>query len=249
MSEKLIYDFDEPCSGGRELLGGKGLGLAEMTALGLPVPAGFTITTEACRAHLAHPGALPVELELEIEEHLSALERRTGKRLGDPIDPLLVSVRSGGAISMPGMMETILNLGLNDAVIREARPAAVHFLLDAYRRLIQMYGEVVEGIDSGAFARELERLERRRAGSLRNGDLEELVDSFRGIYLSATGTDFPQDPKRQLLAAVASVFDSWDAPRAIIYRETSGISGDLGTAANVMEMVFGNRDGTSATGV
>ncbi len=249
MSEKLVYDFDEPCNGGRELLGGKGLGLAEMTALGLPVPAGFTITTEACRTHLAHPGALPVELEFEIEEHLSALERRTGKRLGDPVDPLLVSVRSGGAISMPGMMETILNLGLTDAAIRQAPPAAIHFLLDAYRRLIQMYGEVVEGIEPAAFARELERLERRRGGSLENRDLEELVDSFRGIYLSATGTDFPQDPKRQLLAAVASVFDSWDAPRAVVYREQAGISSDLGTAANVMEMVFGNRDGRSATGV
>jgi pyruvate,orthophosphate dikinase len=150
---------------------------------------------------------------------------------------------------MPGMMETILNLGLNDAAVRQAPPAAVHFLLDAYRRLIQMYSEVVEGVDPSSFARELERLEQHRGGPLRNGDLQELVDSYRGIYLEATGADFPQDPRRQLFAAVASVFDSWNAPRACVYRETSGISGDAGTAANVMQMVFGNRDGRSATGV
>jgi pyruvate,orthophosphate dikinase len=249
MTDKLVFDFDEACDGGRELLGGKGLGLAEMTALGLPVPAGFTITTEACREHLAHGGELSVALRAEIEEHLAALERSTGKHFGDPVDPLLVSVRSGGPVSMPGMMETILNLGLNDATVREAPPAAVHFLLDAYRRLIQMYGEVVEGIDPSTFARELERLEERRGGPLQNADLEELVDSFRGIYIEATGVDFPQDPRRQLFAAVAAVFDSWNAPRACVYRETSGISNDAGTAANVVQMVFGNRDARSATGV
>ncbi len=249
MTEKLVYDFDEPCDGGRNMLGGKGLGLAEMTVLGLPVPAGFTVTTEACRYHLAHPGPLPLELQNEIDEHLAALERRTGKGFGDPTDPLLVSVRSGGPVSMPGMMETILNLGLNDAAIRQAPPASVHFLLDAYRRLIQMFGEVVEGLDSAVFAAELERLEQRRGGTLGNEDLEELVDSFRGIYLEATGADFPQDPRRQLFAAVESVFESWNAPRARVYRETAGISGDAGTAANIVQMVFGNRDGRSATGV
>ncbi|HVC87569.1 MAG TPA: pyruvate, phosphate dikinase [Gaiellaceae bacterium] len=249
MTAKLVYDFDEPCEGGRDLLGGKGLGLAEMTVLGLPVPAGFTISTEACRHHLGEPGALPVDLRTEIEQHLAQLERRTGRRFGDPVDPLLVSVRSGGPVSMPGMMETVLNLGLNDAVIRRAMPLALPFLLDAYRRLIQMYGEVVAGVEPVLFAKELERFEAHRDPDHAHDDLYELVDTFRGIYLLATGGDFPQDPREQLFAAVAAVFDSWNAPRARVYRETSGISDDAGTAANVMQMVFGNRDERSATGV
>jgi pyruvate,orthophosphate dikinase len=249
MTAKLVYDFDEPCEGGRELLGGKGLGLAEMTMLGLPVPAGFTISTEACRHHLREPGALPADLRAEIEHHLSLLEQRTGQRFGDPVDPLLVSVRSGGAVSMPGMMETVLNLGLNDAVIRRATPSALPFLLDAYRRLIQMYGEVVAGVDAALYAKELERFEARRDPDHAHDDLYELVDTFRGIYLLATGVDFPQDPREQLFAAVTAVFDSWNAPRARVYRETAGIPEDAGTAANVMQMVFGNRDDHSATGV
>ena len=248
MTAKLIYDFDEYCEGGRDILGGKGLGLAEMTALDLPVPCGFTITTEACRHYLADHGPLPSDLRAEIEQHLALLEERTGQRFGDPADPLLVSVRSGGPVSMPGMMETVLNLGMSDAVIRQAPPAAVHFLLDDYRRLIQMYGEVVAGIDSALFAKELEAFEARDPET-HNGDLSELVDSFRGIYLLATGTDFPQDPREQLFAAIAAVFDSWNAPRAQVYRKTAGISEDAGTAANVMQMVFGNRDSRSATGV
>jgi pyruvate,orthophosphate dikinase len=248
MSTQLVFDFDEPCDGGRALLGGKGLGLAEMTALGLPVPAGFTISTEACRHYLADHGPLPDDLRAEIREHLARLEQHTGMRLGDPTAPLLVSVRSGGAVSMPGMMETILNLGLSDAVIRRAAPASVHFLLDAYRRLIQMYGEVVAGIDPGLFAKELELFEERRTRAA-NDDLYELVDTFRGIYLLSTGAEFPQDPLEQLEAAVTAVFDSWNAPRARVYRETAGISNDAGTAANVMQMVFGNRDAKSATGV
>ena len=249
MTAKLIYDFDEHCEGGREVLGGKGLGLAEMTALDLPVPLGFTVTTEACRHHLAHPGPLPVELCAEIEQHLALLEERAGQRFGDPAEPLLVSVRSGGPVSMPGMMETILNLGMNDAVIRQAHPAAVHFLLDDYRRLIQMYGEVVAGIDSALFAKELEAFEALDEQAHGHDDLYELVDTFRGIYLLATGTDFPQDPRQQLFAAVAAVFDSWNVPRARVYRATAGISEDAGTAANVVQMVFGNRDSRSATGV
>jgi len=249
MTAKLIYDFDEYCEGGREVLGGKGLGLAEMTALDLPVPLGFTVTTEACRHHLAHPGPLPVELCAEIEQHLALLEERAGQRFGDPAEPLLVSVRSGGPVSMPGMMETILNLGMNDAVIRQAHPAAVHFLLDDYRRLIQMYGEVVAGIDSALFAKELEAFEALDEQAHGHDDLYELVDTFRGIYLLATGTDFPQDPRQQLFAAVAAVFDSWNVPRARVYRATAGISEDAGTAANVVQMVFGNRDSRSATGV
>ncbi len=250
MTAKLVYDFDEYCEGGRDVLGGKGLGLAEMTALDLPVPAGFTITTEACRHYLADHGPLPADLREEIEQHLALLEERTGQRFGDPANPLLVSVRSGGPVSMPGMMETVLNLGMGDAVIRQAQPEAVHFLLDDYRRLIQMYGEVVAGIDSALFAKELEAFEARDHNETpTHDDLNELVDAFRGIYLDATGTDFPQDPKEQLFAAVAAVFDSWNAPRAQVYRKTAGISEDAGTAANVVQMVFGNRDSRSATGV
>ena len=249
MIDNLVYDFDEPCDGGRELLGGKGLGLAEMTALGLPIPAGFTVTTEACRRYLAAGGPLPVELRAEIEGHVTALEARTGKRFGDPADPLLVSVRSGGPISMPGMMESILNLGLSDAAIRQAPLDRVRFLLDAYRRLIQMYGEVVAGLDPATFARELELVEARHGAPLTIDALFELVDTYRGLYLSGTGADFPQDPREQLFAAVAAVFESWNAPRACVYRSEYGISGDGGTAANVVQMVFGNRDSQSATGV
>ena len=249
MSEKLVYDFDEPCLGGRELLGGKGAGIAEMTELGLPVPDGFTVTTEACRRYLDDPGALSGDLRAEIRAHLAGLERRTGKRLGDPADPLLVSVRSGGAVSMPGMMETILDLGLNDAAISRAPLPRVRFLLDAYRRLIQMFGEVVEGIDPAIFSHELADVEERHGTPLTIDALDELVGRNRRIYMDATGTEFPQDPHEQLLRAVAAVFESWNAPRACVYREQYGIDAEAGTAANVMQMVFGNRDAASATGV
>ncbi len=249
MIDQLVYDFDEHCDGGRELLGGKGLGLAEMTTLGLPVPAGFTVTTEACRRYRAHRGPLPTELHAEIARHLGELEKRTGKRFGDPLNPLLLSVRSGGPVSMPGMMETILNLGLSDAAIKQAPLHDVRFLLDAYRRLIQMYGEVVAGIEPGCFAHELERVEQLHDTPLTIDALFELVDGYRDLYAAATGDGFPQDPREQLFNAVAAVFDSWNAPRAQIYRAQYGISDAAGTAANVMQMVFGNRDAHSATGV
>src|SRR5579862_6860581 len=237
---KLVYDFDEHCDNGRALLGGKGLGLAEMTQLGLPVPRGFTITTEAGRLSDTR-GELPAELLLEIDEHLAHLEEITGKRFGDPRRPLLVSVRSGGPISMPGMMETILNLGLNRRIVEELayRDGNVHLAFDAYRRLIQMYGEVVAGIEAEAFATARDA-EPGMAASLR---------AFERVYEQHTGTPFPQDPHEQLTAAIRSVFASWDAPRAVVYRRQYGISDDLGTAANVVEMVFGNRDERSATGV
>jgi pyruvate, orthophosphate dikinase len=249
MTTKLVYDFDEDCEGGRELLGGKGLGLAQMTSLGLRVPDGFTVTTEACRETLANGGRLRPELHAEINRHVATLELRTGTSLGDPTAPLLVSVRSGGAVSMPGMMETILDIGVNDEVIECARPADLRFLLDDYRRLIQMFGEVVDGIDGYAFARELELIERRHLPPLTIDALYEVVRAFRAIYRSETGREFPQDPREQLTRAVAAVFSSWNAPRAIVYREEYGISADAGTAANVMQMVFGNRDSHSATGV
>ena len=231
---RYVYDFDEPTEGGRELLGGKGIGLAEMTQLGVPVPAGFTITTDACRAYMASGGELPEGLEGEIDEHLARLEQTTGKRFGDPDDPLLVSVRSGAAVSMPGMMDTILNVGLNDqAVVSDE-----HFLLDSYRRLIQMYGEIVEGIDAHRFEEALDE-----------EDLRPTIDRFKEIYREETGRDFPQDAKEQLGRAVRAVFESWDTPRAQHYRRYNKIPHDLGTAVNVVQMVFGNKGDQSGTGV
>ena len=254
MRPKLIFDFDEECAGGRALLGGKGIGLAEMTQLGLPVPKGFTITTEACRAYMA-AGREPETLAEEVGEHLARLEHATGKRFGDPDRPLLLSVRSGGPISMPGMMETILNLGLNREVAEGLADSSgdTRFAYDDYRRLIQMYGEVVEGIDAAAFADELEHLKQGRDivhdADLTGADLYRLVWRFEEIFHERTGKPFPSDPREQLTAAIRAVFASWNVPRAVVYRHEYGISDDLGTAVNVMEMVFGNRDERSATGV
>ena len=250
-----VYNFDEPCEGGRELLGGKGVGLAEMTQLGVPVPAGFTITTEACRETMARGGEWPEGLAEEIEEHLRHLEERTGKRFGDPHDPLLVSVRSGAAISMPGMMDTILNLGLSDVAVEglAERTGNPRFAFDSYRRLIQMYGEVVEGIDGHRLEQELQALKSRRGVSqdveLTAEDLQQLVQTFKGIYEQETGHAFAQDAREQLNRAVGAVFESWDTPRAQVYRRAHDIPDDLGTAANVVQMVFGNKGEGSSTGV
>jgi pyruvate,orthophosphate dikinase len=252
---RYVYDFDEDAGGGRELLGGKGIGLAEMTQLGIPVPAGFTITTDACRAYLAAGGAVPEGLDDEIDEHLAALEGKGGKRFGDERDPLLVSVRSGAAISMPGMMDTILNLGLNDASVEGLVETTgdARFALDSYRRLVQMYGEVVDGVDASRFEHALAELKRARDVEhdveLSAGDLRELVQAFKTIYEEGTGRPFPQDPREQLRRAYRAVFDSWNAPRAQVYRRTYDIPDDLGTAVNVVQMVFGNRGEHSGTGV
>jgi pyruvate, orthophosphate dikinase len=252
---KYVYDFDEPSGGGRELLGGKGTGLAEMTQLGVPVPAGFTITTDACRAYASTGRSLPDGLEEEIAEHLEALEDKTGKRFGDERDPLLVSVRSGAAVSMPGMMDTILNLGLNDESVEGLAKTCANprFAYDSYRRLIQMYGEVVDGIDGHRFEERLTELKRAKGVSqdtdLDADDLSRLVDAFKEIYREETGRDFSQDPREQLSRAVEAVFDSWDTPRAQVYRRAHDIPDDLGTAVNVVQMVFGNKGETSATGV
>jgi pyruvate, orthophosphate dikinase len=254
-ASRYVYDLDEPADGGRELLGGKGLGLAEMTQLGVPVPAGFTITTDACRAYMAAGGELPDGLEAQVEEHLAALEERTGKRFGDPDDPLLVSVRSGAAVSMPGMMDTILNLGLNDEATEglAERTGNERFARDSYRRLIQMYGEVVDGIAAHRFEEALGALKRERGAAqdtdLEAADLAALIDTYKGIYRDKTGSDCPQDARGQLLRAVRAVFDSWDTTRAQVYRRAHGIPDDLGTAVNVVQMVFGNKGATSATGV
>jgi pyruvate,orthophosphate dikinase len=229
---RYVYDFDEPADGGRELLGGKGIGLAEMTQLGIPVPAGFTITTDACRAYMASGGEV-AGLDEEVAKHVERLEESTGKGFGDEGDPLLVSVRSGAAVSMPGMMDSILNVGLNDeSVVGLARSTDnEEFARDCYRRLIQMFGETVDRIPHESFS------------------VDDTVEHAREIYERETGHGFPQDAREQLRRAIAAVFDSWNTPRAQTYRRTYGISDDLGTAVNIVQMVFGNRGEGSATGV
>jgi pyruvate, orthophosphate dikinase len=252
---RYVYDFDEQAEGGRDLLGGKGVGLAEMTRLGIPVPAGFTITTDACRAYMDAEGELPPGLEDEIEAHIRALEDKTGKPFGDSEDPLLVSVRSGAAVSMPGMMDTILNLGLNDEAVEGlARTTGnARFANDSYRRLIQMYGEVVDGIDSHRFEDALAKLKEARKSTqdvdLTADDLAGLIETYKEIYREETGGEFPQDAREQLGRAVRAVFESWNTPRAQVYRRAHHISDDLGTAVNVVQMVFGNKGERSATGV
>ncbi len=255
MDTHYVYDFSSGGGLGRELLGGKGVGLAEMTAIGLPVPAGFTVTTEACREFMRLGGVFPEGLSAEIERAVVRLEEATGKRFGDSSDPLLVSVRSGGAVSMPGMMDTILNLGLNDdAVEGLARSTGnERFAFDAYRRLLQMFGDVVAGVDGHLFERELAALKAERDVAhdvdLDAGDLRELVGRFRQIYAEHAGGPFPQEAHEQLEQAVRAVFDSWETPRAQVYRRANGIPDDLGTAVSVVQMVFGNKGDDSSTGV
>ena len=252
---RYVYDYDEEAPGGRELLGGKGIGLAEMTALGVPVPAGFTITTDACRAYMASGKTVPEGLDDEVGKHIAALEQTAGKLFGNPSDPLLVSVRSGAAVSMPGMMDSILNLGLNDVAV-EGQAAATgnpRFAYDSYRRLIQMYGEVVDGVDGHRFESAIADLKASRGVSndleLEADDLRELIETFQRIYEEEVGSGFPQDPREQLRRAYRAVFDSWDAPRAQVYRRTYEIPDDIGTAVNVVQMVFGNKGESSGTGV
>jgi pyruvate,orthophosphate dikinase len=250
-----VYDFDEPSDGGRALLGGKGIGLAEMTQLGLPVPAGFTITTAACRDAMARGGAFPDGLIDEVLEHVERMEERTGRRFGDPHDPLLVSVRSGAAISMPGMMDTILNVGLSDVAVRGLVESTGNprFAYDSYRRLIQMYGDTVDGVDPHRFESELRKLKDARGVShdvdLDADDLAALVDTFKSIYEQDLGRPFPQDAREQLRRAIDAVFASWNTPRAQVYRRAHEIPDDLGTAVNVVQMVFGNKGERSGTGV
>jgi pyruvate, orthophosphate dikinase len=251
---RYIYDFDEEAPGGRAQLGGKGIGLSEMTQMGLPVPAGFTVTTDACRAFM-RSGALPDELESELDAAIHRLEERTGKRFGSTVDPLLVSVRSGAAISMPGMMDSVLDLGLSDAAAEglAERTGNAHFAFDSYRRLIQMYGEVVVGIDGSRFEEALSAVKRERGVTadtdLTSDDLREVVATFERIYVNALGRGFPQDARTQLRNAVEAVFKSWQNPRAKVYRQLNDIPDTIGTAVNVVQMVFGNAGASSATGV
>ncbi|MEU4371036.1 pyruvate, phosphate dikinase [Micromonospora chersina] len=248
---RYVYDFIEGDRSRADVLGGKGANLAEMTRLGLPVPPGFTVTTDACRAYLA-TGAPPAGLFEEVNAHLRMIEARLDRRLGDPGDPLLLAVRSGGRYSMPGMMETILDIGLNDATVGglAARSGDERFAWDSYRRLIQMFGHTVHGIPPEEFAHELAAV-RATAGPAgpSAGQLRDLVDTYKKIFARHVGHDFPQAPHEQLFLAIRSVFASWNSERARIYRRQERIPDDLGTAVNVMAMVFGNLGPDSGTGV
>jgi pyruvate, orthophosphate dikinase len=254
---KLIYDFDEGSRDMRELLGGKGAGVAEMTrVLGADrVPAGFTITTEACVAYMKADRAFPDGLEEGIAEALGRLEEQAGKKLGDNEDPLLVSVRSGARESMPGMMDTVLNLGLNDESVEGLARATDNerFAWDSYRRFVQMFGNVCHGIEGGRFEELIEK--RKREASVEDDteldadDLKALTAGFREVFSDETGEDFPQDPQEQLEQAIRAVFDSWMGRRAVEYRRLNRIPDEWGTAVNVQQMVFGNKGDTSGSGV
>ncbi|MFH8343781.1 pyruvate, phosphate dikinase [Streptomyces sp. NPDC018045] len=251
---KFVYDFTEGNKDLKDLLGGKGANLAEMTNLGLPVPPGFTITTEACKVHL-ESGQEPAALRAEVSEHLEALEATMGKKLGQPDNPLLVSVRSGAKFSMPGMMDTVLNIGLSDASVSglAAQAGDERFAWDSYRRLIQMFGKTVLGVDGDLFEEALEEAKRAKGVrvdvDLDAADLKNLVGQFKDIVSRETGRDFPQEPREQMDLAVRAVFDSWNTDRAKLYRRQERIPGDLGTAVNVCSMVFGNLGPDSGTGV
>ncbi|MGA3490262.1 pyruvate, phosphate dikinase [Micromonosporaceae bacterium DT55] len=253
--QKYVYDFAEGNRDLKDLLGGKGANLAEMTNLGLPVPPGFTITTEACKAYLAS-GSEPAGLADQITERLAALEQAMGKRLGDADDPLLVSVRSGAKFSMPGMMETVLNVGLNDVSVVGLAACSggnERFAWDSYRRLIQMFGKTVCDVPGEEFEHAIDEAKRAKGTTddlaLDAGDLRRLVDAYKEIFRAHTGRDFPQDPREQLDLAIHAVFDSWNAERAVLYRRQERIPADLGTAVNVCTMVFGNLGADSGTGV
>ncbi len=252
---KWVYLFKEGNADMRNLLGGKGANLAEMTNLGLPIPQGFTVTTEACTDYYASGKQITEEIKTQIFEALAVLEKEQGKAFGDTEDPLLVSVRSGARASMPGMMDTILNLGLNDVAVEgfAKKTGNPRFAYDSYRRFIQMYSDVVMEIPKSHFERILDEEKESRGAKfdtdLTADDLKDIIVKFKSIYKDSQGEEFPQDPKDQLMGAVKAVFRSWDNPRAIVYRRMNDIPGDWGTAVNVQAMVFGNMGNTSGTGV
>jgi pyruvate,orthophosphate dikinase len=251
---KFVYDFAEGSKDMKDLLGGKGANLAEMTNLGLPVPPGFTITTEACQAFLKS-GREPEGLAEEVSEHLAALEKEMGKTLGQSDDPLLVSVRSGAKFSMPGMMETVLNVGLNDQSVRglAAQAGNERFAFDSYRRLIQMFGKTVLGIAGEHFDDALEAAKQAKGTDsdldLDAEDMRKLVETYKQVVIDHAGRPFPQDPREQMDLATRAVFESWNTERAVIYRRQERIPADLGTAVNIVAMVFGNLGMDSGTGV
>src|ERR1700682_6339297 len=252
---KWVYLFREGSGDQKDLLGGKGAGGAEMTRAGMPVPPGFTITTEACRQYYADGREFPVHLWEQAQEALKDVEKATGKGFGNPDNPLLVSVRSGAKFSMPGMMDTVLNLGLNPHTLGglQRLTGDERFALAAYRRFIQMFGKIVKGIDGDLFEEALSGA-KKLAGvktdpELSPQHLREVVEVFKGIYRTHTGEEFPDEPMEQLRAAIEAVFRSWNTDRAVAYRRAEKIPDDLGTAVNVQTMVFGNMGDGSGTGV
>jgi pyruvate,orthophosphate dikinase len=265
MQKQWVFSFDEVDKakqyvGGhwekvRELLGGKGANLAEMTRIGVPVPPGFTVTTEACNEYLKSGGTFPPGMWEEELQALKKVERDTGKIFGDPESPLLVSCRSGAKFSMPGMMDTVLNIGLNEDTIKGMIKATndERFVYDSYRRLVQMFGSVVMGIEDDDFEDVITEA-RKRAGvetdaELKAEDWKQVVNKFKSIYRHKTGHDFPENPYDQLKMATEAVFKSWNGKRAIDYRNASNIDHNMGTAVNIVTMVFGNMGNDSATGV
>ncbi|MBQ4522463.1 MAG: pyruvate, phosphate dikinase [Lachnospiraceae bacterium] len=256
MANKWVYLFKEGNASMRNLLGGKGCNLAEMTGLGMPIPQGFTVTTEACTDYYNNGKAISEEIQTQIFEALEWLEKENGKKFGDTEDPLLVSVRSGARASMPGMMDTILNLGLNDVAVEgfAKKTGNPRFAYDSYRRFIQMYSDVVMEVPKSYFEKIIDEMKEEKGvvydTELTAEDLKELANKFKAVYKEAmNGEEFPQEPKEQLMGAVKAVFRSWDNPRAIVYRRMNDIPGDWGTAVNVQTMVFGNKGETSGTGV
>lgn len=253
---KWVYLFNEGNANMRNLLGGKGANLAEMTNLGMPIPQGFTVTTEACTNYYESGKKITEEIQNQIFEAMTWLEQENGKKFGDTENPLLVSVRSGARASMPGMMDTILNLGLNDVSVEgfAKKTGNPRFAYDSYRRFIQMFSDVVMEVPKSFFEKIIDEVKEAKGvhydTELTTDDLKELVKRFKAVYSeNMNGAEFPQDPKEQLMEAVKAVFRSWDNPRAIVYRRMNDIPGDWGTAVNVQTMVFGNMGDTSGTGV
>jgi pyruvate,orthophosphate dikinase len=254
MPKKWVYFFEEGSAGMRDLLGGKGAGLAEMTSIGLPVPPGFTITTEACLAYLGNNNTFPEGMWDQTVEGMKKLSAKMGRQFADPKDPLLVSVRSGAKYSMPGMMDTILNLGLNDESVKAlAAKAGDRFAWDAYRRLVQMFGKVVMDVDGAKFEEIIKQIKADQ-GVANDPEVspegwQRAVREFKELIKRETGREFPQDPWKQLELAVEAVFHSWNGKRAVDYRNATGIPHNLGTAVNIVTMVFGNIGWDSGSGV
>ncbi len=255
MTNKYVYSFDEGKGVGKNILGGKGSNMADMVSLGLPIPSGFTISTQACEAYYKNNKEYPKEVLDQIQEKLEELEKKMGKKLGDPANPLLVSVRSGAAVSMPGMMDTVLNLGLNDVSVQGliTKTGNERFAMDSYRRFIQMFGDVVMGVEHAKFEEALEEVKATKGveydTDLDTEDLKKVIEKYKETIRKEKGEDFPQEPKIQLQKAIDAVFGSWNNARAITYRRINDIKGLIGTAVNVQSMVFGNMGDGSATGV
>ena len=255
MAKKYVYLFSEGNASMRNTLGGKGAGLAEMTSIGLPVPGGFTISTEACVRYYDDNETLHPEIREEVLVALEKFENSVGKKLGDKNNPLLLSVRSGARVSMPGMMDTVLNLGINDEIVETLIELTgnAQFAYDSYRRFIQMYSDVVIGLPKSSFERIIDKMKEEKGVKLDNeltaDDFKELVRLFKQYYKDTKGEDFPTDPKVQLMTAIEAVFKSWNNPRAIYYRQMNEIPHEWGTAVNIQMMVFGNLGDRCATGV